>query len=464
MANHWRETGDFYVSSLDGDDTSGDGSIENPVKTISKAILLVNAAATNSQTIVVGTGVYAEGLVASSSPLNTSIIGDGVVILTGEGSGVALSGYPSEWHIKNIHVVNFAALLSVSTNSGPQWFNCTFKGIPTTTLVSITSSSYVGRRHVWYNCMFVGMNMNSTSVYARNLHFYSCTFINSNIIGQSLAGGGSGNNYWPLFSNCLFSAPSGSVAISSNQIVNTFFNNCVFQDNLRLQDSGTGIEESMEFFDRYKFYINNAITASMSFNTNITASGDFNLLSHTMPINETTSALYKRTEAAPLQGQGGYAPRTAYGFDNSPSNPLHTAGGAIWDNIVTSSLGGFQISSSSTPSGSITTAVIDQGGVKVIKNIDSGWTTNFGNATAPSTYPSGSNNYNPVRYQYEMRYGNTTPILGNYSIFEWGQIPFVNSNGTGSGDQLFNTGSYNSISARYLQLKITLRSDLSGSI
>ena len=130
MANHWRETGDFYVSSLDGNDTSGDGSIENPVKTISKAVLLVNAAGTNSQTIVVGTGVYTEGLTAVSSPLYTTIVGDGVVILNGGGAGSALSGYPSEWHIKNIHVVSFANLLNVSTNSGPQWFNCTFKGIP----------------------------------------------------------------------------------------------------------------------------------------------------------------------------------------------------------------------------------------------------------------------------------------------------------------------------------------------
>ena len=47
---------------------------------------------------------------------------------------------------------------------------------------------------------------------------------------------------------------------------------------------------------------------------------------------------------------------------------------------------------------------------------------------------------------------------------KWGQTPFVNSNGTGSGDQLLDTGSYTNISARYLQLRITLRSDISGSI
>lgn len=460
---HWIESGDFYVSAMEGDDSNGDGSSENPVKTISKAILLVQAAGSNSQVIVVGTGVYEEALTATSSPSYTTIVGDGVVILTGGGSGVALTGAPIEWNIKNLHVVNFASLIYITTNYGPRWFNCTFKGIPTTSTLNVSSTGYNGRRHVWYNCVFVGMNLNSASVYVRPFQFYSCTFISSNICGQSLAGGGSGNTYWPLFNNCLFSAPSGSVALSAQAFLGVAFNNCVFQDNLKLDDAGTGIEETQAFLDRYKDYVFNSITASMSFNTNITASGDFNFLSHTMPINETTSALYKRTEAAPLQGQGGYAPRTAYGFDDSSSNPLHTAGGATWDNIITSSIGGFQISASAVPSGSITTAVIDQGSVKAVKNIDCGWTTNFGNAAAPSTYPSGSKNHHPVRYQYEMRYGNNPSLSGTYSIFEWGSVPYVNSTGTGSGDQLFNTGSYNSISARYLQLKITLRSDLSGS-
>ena len=61
-----------------------------------------------------------------------------------------------------------------------------------------------------------------------------------------------------------------------------------------------------------------------------------------------------------------------------------------------------------------------------------------------------------------MRYGNSTPT-GDYNIFEFDTIPYVNSNGTGSGDQLFDTGSYTNVAGRYLQLKITLRNDMSGS-
>ena len=61
-----------------------------------------------------------------------------------------------------------------------------------------------------------------------------------------------------------------------------------------------------------------------------------------------------------------------------------------------------------------------------------------------------------------MRYGDSTPS-GDYKIFGFNSTPYVDNNGSGSGDIGFNTGSYDNFSARYLQMKFTLRTNLSGS-
>ena len=49
-------------------------------------------------------------------------------------------------------------------------------------------------------------------------------------------------------------------------------------------------------------------------------------------------------------------------------------------------------------------------------------------------------------------------------IFGFNSTPFVDNNGSGSGDIGFNTGSYDRFSARYLQMRFTLRTNLSGSL
>ena len=48
-------------------------------------------------------------------------------------------------------------------------------------------------------------------------------------------------------------------------------------------------------------------------------------------------------------------------------------------------------------------------------------------------------------------------------IFEFDEQPYVDVNGSGSGDIGFLTASYSSIETRYLQFRITLRTNLTGS-
>jgi hypothetical protein len=465
MANHFNKSGDFYVSALDGDDTTGTGTAELPVQTIAKAVLLAEAAGTDYQRIIVGSGIYNERITFVSTAVQFSTIeADGVVIVDGTGLAATsiYQGLANPWTWIGISFVNFGAILTHSSNYGCNFTNCSFKNVNELTANQISNAVF-STRLIFTNCVFENLVQTSTGFYIRNVTFTDCTFINSDPTGNK--GGTNGNTYAPFYRRCVFSANSGSIITTAGSGVTPFFESCIFQENLRIDISNGGFintDITEDFLNNNRMFFPNSIIASMSFNDNITGSGTYNQLNNTMPINATTSDLYIRGPIGALNGAGGLAPRTAYGFDNESSNPLHTTGGATWDNITTSSLGGFQISSSAVPSGSITTAVIDQGSIKIVKSIDTAFTTTANNAAAPSTYPSGSNNHTPVRYQYEMRYGNTTPLSGNYSIFEWGQTPFVNSNGTGSGDQLFDTGSYTNISTRYLQLRITLRSNLSG--
>ena len=65
-----------------------------------------------------------------------------------------------------------------------------------------------------------------------------------------------------------------------------------------------------------------------------------------------------------------------------------------------------------------------------------------------------------------MRFGNSSDLSSNeFKIFEIDKKPLLDSNGSGSGDQLFDTGSLTTdVKARYLQMRFTLRTDFTGSI
>ena len=461
MANHFTKAGDYYVSALGGNDSNAGTDPSAPMKTIAAATAAA-AAAGASGTVIVGSGIYVERIVATNVSDEITIQGDGNVII--DGTGQASSIYQGRyWIYKDLIFVNSSALYTGNASYAFESFeSCKFKNI----LLSTTLIMSQNLGTTFSNCIFDNMNSN---YYWRYITLNKCTFINSRPFSL---GGADGSGLSTSYNNCMFYMTSGSVVLSNRYFTGyaPYLTDCVFSPNLEIYGNDqsaytTKFTITQEYLDNNTAGITNCTVASMSFNDNVTGSGAFNLIENTMPLNATTKELYSKGNLiAALNSVGGYAPRTAYADDASSANPLHTDGGATWDNIMTGSLGGFQISSSTAPSGTITTAVIDQGNSRTVKSIGSAWTTTALNAAAPSTYPSGSNNHNPTRYQYEMRWGNSTPS-GDYSIFEFDTTPYVNSNGTGSGDQLFDTGSnnYTNVSGRYLQLRITLRNDMSGS-
>lgn len=467
MANHFTKTGNFYVDGTGGNDSNA-GTQDAPFKTISAGVAAAEAAGSGySQTVVIGTGIYNERIVANTTSDYLCIQGDGNVVIDGIGltDSIIYQGY--FWQYKDITFINHNTFFSGNAAYTGTYTRLTFKNVNKLATANFNSQGNT-TRNVFENCQWFNCGTNTTINYQRFFHFKNCAFFNGHWFWDTSSGDRNGSMLGNTFSNCLFSNPSGSYGYAQyySNGYGQPLQNCVFQNDQKIKIGQNSFDGTITNDNINQVGVSGCVVASMSFNDNITGSGNFSGLNFTMPLNGTTKELYSNSQIVTALGSlGDFPPRTAYGDSAISSNPLHTAGGATWTNIITGSLGGFQISASTVPSGTITTSVIDQGGSRVIKNIGSSFTTLAPNAAAPSTHPSGSFNHNPTRYQFEMKYGNNSDLSSNeYKIFEFDQTPYVNSNGTGSGDQLFDTGSFTNISGRYIQLRITLRTDMSGSI
>ena len=237
-------------------------------------------------------------------------------------------------------------------------------------------------------------------------------------------------------------------------------------------DSGLGTQPVEYFTQRYQelgassgFY--NGVTQwrqtsfTMSMNDNVSGS---NNLSRDLATFTADNASYFNSDMLPYQKyQANVGPATSFGYNADSTNILHTDGGATWTLITES--GGFYISGSGDrQSGSIVTALVDLGSSLPIRRIGFNWRSTDPNTMALATHPSGALNHTPVRHQYELKYSNSTPISTDYKLFELGTQPRVDTNGTGSGQPGFDSGSLSPITARYLQFRLTLRNNISGSL
>ena len=479
MAHHFTRVGDWYVSAIGGDDTTGDGTPHKPFKTLAAAITAADGGAVN-QTIIIGTGVYNEIMYKADNNEDLYLIGDGNVIFNGAG---LLYGTQGSWQLcqmENIQFVNYGTRFYACTNgyAFSLHYKCSFTNIHGWWGNNWTSAySYEKQFH---SCKFVNVSELGT-YYVRGGWYTNCHFHDSLITGTNI--GYNSNTYHHSYKRCIFTTSTEDSVVLSGRFTH---------NHASISECGFDAKGRVYLQLQNDVYVNTIVSAKVSpelfktgsngFFKNIPAGGrnnyafsaSFNTTSgsyFTVPLRSTldfnNSDLYRANLNNPLSGPGGESPTLVYGYNASSANPLHPDGGATWVNITSSSLGGFQIDSTGA-TGSIITSVIDQGFTKPLTAIRIGFESTAFNAAAPSTHPSGTLNHNPTRYQYEMKYGNASDLSSEtYKIFEWNQQPLViNGGATGSGDQNFQTGSADSgqlVSARYLQLRITLRNDMSGS-
>ena len=479
MATHWKLSGDYYVDAVSGNDENT-GTSTSPTKTIPAAIALAESQAGGTYTIIIGPGTYTDRIVAASTSHYIHLRCDGQVIFDASGTGDSAfySGY--RYEVYNMIILDATTLMHTA-HAGrlPKFFNCYIKNCNWYGPLTIASPSTM----LWKGCIFENVYTEYSipgSAYIRYHKYDSCVFVDSTPAGvQSNGYLSSGNNYNATITNCLFinttttpgkpvsyaninTAPSSNniyghnVAVRSSTTIGNYIANSLV--------SGSGFMETLNVNSDYRYFGNFVATASI--NNTLSGSGALTPAMFTFPGTQDNKEYFQASQFSSLStAYSGKGMATAYGYEKSSANPLHTDGGATWTNITTSSLGGFQIADSGEPTGIIESAVIDQGGISLVKDIQFSWASEVPGATGFAVYTSSIDNQFPTRQTYAMRYGNSSNLSSKeYKVFEIGSPTVVDINGSGSGDQNFTTGSDQPVSARYLQLKLTLRTNLTGSI
>jgi len=236
-----------------------------------------------------------------------------------------------------------------------------------------------------------------------------------------------------------------------------------------LKQYGTWLAYDGLPYEGAKSYIeaSSIIAAPLSFNAvDLTGSANLeNTLGAPYNLNFNNTDYFLLAEHPKSRTVANRIPGLGFGTNNTGSNPFHTTGGAVWDNIISTG-SGFTISSSLLISGTIESAVIDQGSSKTLQDIQFNWSIN--NSASPndavlSYYTSSEGGYaTPPTYQ--LRYSTSSANLSSeeYKVFPINAAPYLDANESGSGDINYTIGSENVLKARYLQFKLTLRNNWNG--
>ncbi len=488
MAVNWKLSGDYYVDAVNGSDSNA-GTAVAPFKTIQAAASAISA----GETIIVGPGIYNEQIDGDSNRYS-QLYADGFVVVDGTGvsnTGVFYDCY--EWDIQNFKVINCIEVIGAADyRRSPNFTSCEFRDC-----TKYTDYSFYNTVNFINTCIFAnfaqGCGNNSSTIYFINFRYTNCIFIDA-VWGNTGFNNHTSYQAGNTLENCMF------LTTPDNRDANGYFRamhqpddatdvsskNLFFQDGALVACRGvnlgvatiaqgaapsaypgyTNTPEAYAAVNPVNF-IGNAFTqASASFNFSVlSGSSAFSTIMYTFQAGNNSDVFNASVQpAGGMIGKNFGSPNTAYGYQDSAANPLHTAGGAVWSNI-TSSGASLIISSSDYPTGSITTAVIDQGSSKFVEGINTSFNATVPNAVAIAVHSASATYNNPPRYTYEMRFGNSSNLSSNeYKIFEMDEKPVLDSNGTGSGDQLFDTGSSTTqVNARYLQMRFTLRTDFTGS-
>lgn len=510
---HFRYTGDYYISPSGNDANSGT-SPNTPFATIQAAFDA--AGTTTGLTFVIGSGTYNEALITSftsNTGLSWTLQGDGEVIINGDGITETYNVALAQNYFRNniINDITFANWLKCFNKSGQNqnyFYSNTFNrckfinidsmyGASASNTVVFQSCTFIKTyfttsipyiNHYWRDCLFLdssvgfysnnlptGYYLNGTNSYNNNALFREmtdCIFANPfstspkvNLIVTKFNSGSTYTNYPRLFKNIVFDNDCVIQSVRYSNTDSSFLNytQSAAEFVSEINQYGTWLDGSGSnagpAFNTANVVPNTILNYDLSFNSNaLTGSIDlFKTLGAPYSLDFNNTGYFNASQHPSTRTIASQIPAVAYGTDNNASNPFHTAGGATWENIIETG-SGFILSSSTPFTGSIESAVIDQGASKTINNIQFNWSTNDANQGVISYYTSSDTIQN-----YQLRYGDVADLSSEeYKLFPLNDIPYLDANGSGSGDIDFITGSVNSITARYLQFKLTLRNNWNG--
>jgi hypothetical protein len=425
--------GDIYVDGVNGNDISGDGTINNPYASIQKSFDSMPAATpTTVFKIIVAAGVYEEilfwnaevGSLGGITDYIFTLEGDGVVVLDGKsidpernsigfrGSQSSAANGNNSFTVKNFQIQNFGVLWDSGGAALPTYGwkadNCHFIGDPTSLIGYDIRSYYTTFRF----CTFRKLRYYGHNVVYQSI-FINCNFRNVIFRGTAVSP--------TLWINC--DADSDSDFFENNS-VSPQFKNC----NIRAQSTQGG-------------------TPDLSSNDTISVDPLYNLVNEDDYTYQSGSPNLNAGTFNSNIGAKGYAPVAA-----GSGGPLTLAGGATLTNVIES--GGTFFLSDPNTLGTIESANIDLSIQRTVGKINFLGGDDFdiyrldSQAGATSSYPH--------LYSYELKWGDdeVSMVAANYYHMKINAIPRW-AGSFGNGDENF-VAPGNAIKARWLKVKITI--------
>lgn len=162
----------YRVDCVYGNDTTGDGSAENPFKTISK----IRANPIANITIVIASGLYDEPDEWLNTGNNVKMYGEGTVIIT-DTTGINIKRFGANYYTENITFSNITSQIILNeVNSTSYTFkNCKFVNLLHLETASITQQFNPLIRKDFINCIFVNTTIRRAALYL--IRYINCIFI-----------------------------------------------------------------------------------------------------------------------------------------------------------------------------------------------------------------------------------------------------------------------------------------------
>ena len=423
----------LYVSKSGSDSNSGASYLLSKL-TISAAVTI----AANSDTIIVGSGLYNEKI--SYTAKNVYFFADGVVVIDGTGIAsnpafatgtggiqldIATTG--GQWIIQN-HVATYL----ITTVAGNPVNNCIFLSNANTGVVSTSSSQYAC---MFNRCVFSGFTtvfINTSGVAAA--YFYNCTFYNGTT-GIYLGAGGA-NLAGLIVSLCVFSNFTTAWNFRSTSPSSLLYTNDNLYYNITNWIIGFNICTTLAQVQAVNpNYDSRSLVADPQF-TDVT-SNIFYLKAQSSVSPYVGAYPYSFTQGATNDSLGKWNIIAGNGFDNS--GWYLPSGSNIVKNIST---GYFELTSGTVDA--IWSPVYDLGNSYPITkiNLESNqtWPTNMVDQTKTDVRPN--------RQSLSVR-ASASSFAQNDAVIAWTEV--------------YQNLPMTTINGRYVQLRLTLRMDDVGA-
>ncbi len=395
--------GDIYVSSI-GDDTVGTGSPQEPYATIQHA---VNQAA-SGQKIVVGTGTYRENIDGGNKALH--VVGDGLVIMNADNTGTAWTNMRRDSKLECLQIICYQRAIEG-------------------TLTNVT------------NCLISECVLAN---YEGNISH--CILHKSGILAT-------GNTN---LENCTFIDTQGGPSVSNEhnfvEIVDCHF------DKSSYLELHTGITTRFDYCNHLMATIQVDAVPYFSLSAMRAAHPQYqaNGLAVAPAFSYPVALDYTLKIDSPLIGvgsKGHFIGAKGVSF----SQNKFTLKGSTLTNITTDKANNFLLVDGFSE-GCILTPIIDLRSEKVVGRIDVYGEQDFETPAFNAVIDVNNSFTHPNKITYEMRYALDQDELNQakFTQFIWNKQPMVDEQGRGNGEDQFDLSTARSISAQWLQFKITL--------